>query len=124
MVGCPIQRPPVPQEYFYFRADLQGAVTDSAVSVMAGKEAMQARLDERITELSALLLVDSLVAILYADDRLSRLGGAVDATVKEQLQADGVGKDVRQAYLNEQGQRLAVDAIVVGLGRALYLSRN
>ena len=92
--------------------------------VMAGRDSMQARLQQRITELSSLVVVDSVVATLYADDRLSRLGGAVRRTVTEVLDSGEFGGSVREAYLNPDGQRLAVDAVVVGLGRALHLLRD
>jgi len=39
-LACPIQRPPVPAEYLDFRADLQAAVTDTAVVVLEGQLAM------------------------------------------------------------------------------------
>ncbi len=119
-----MQRPLIPQQYYGFRGALQVAITDTAMVVMAGRDSMQARLQQRITELSSLVLVDSVVATLYADDRLSRLGGAVERTVAEVLDSGEFGGSVREAYLKSDGQRLAVDAVVVGLGRALHLLRD
>ena len=119
-----MQRPLIPQQYYGFRGALQVAITDTAMVVMAGRDSMQARLQQRITELSSLVVVDSVVATLYADDRLSRLGGAVRRTVAEVLDSGEFGGSVQEAYLNPDGQRLAVDAVVVGLGRALHLLRD
>ena len=124
LAGCLVQRPLIPQQYYGFRGALQVAITDTAMVVMAGRDSMQARLQQRITELSSLVVVDSVVATLYADDRLSRLGGAVRRTVAEVLDSGEFGGSVQEAYLNPDGQRLAVDAVVVGLGRALHLLRD
>ncbi len=124
LAGCLVQRPLIPQQYYGFRGALQVAITDTAMVVMAGRDSMQARLQQRLTELSSLVVVDSVVATLYADDRLSRLGGAVRRTVTEVLDSGEFGGSVREAYLNPDGQRLAVDAVVVGLGRALHLLRD
>jgi hypothetical protein len=120
-VACPIQRPPVPPEYLDFRARLQTAVTDTALVEMEGLGRMQARLEGRLTDLAAITRVDSLLAALEADEELYPLSGAIATTVRIRLEARGVSGSVRNAFANPDGQRLAVDAIVIGLGRALHL---
>jgi len=124
IVGCPIQRAPVPPEYMGFRAGLQDAVTDTALVEMDGLTRMQDRLEIRLTDLAAIVTVDSLLTALNADRELAPLGGAVATTVRIQLEAREVGGGVRKAYRNPDGQRQAVDAIVIGLGRALYRVRS
>jgi hypothetical protein len=120
-VACPIQRPPVPPEYLDFRARLQTAVTDTALVEMEGLSRMQARLQSRLTDLAAITTVDSLLATLEDDQELYPLSRAVATTVRIRLEARGVSGSVRNAFANPDGQRLAVDAIVIGLGRALHL---
>lgn len=121
--ACPIQRPPVPDSYQRFRYQLELAVRDTAMEVLAERPAARDRLEGRLTELSALLVVDSLVARLRSDPLLGDLGAAVEATVHARLEADGVGADVREGFESATGQRLACDAILVGLGRAAHLLR-
>ena len=123
-LACPIQRSPVPREYIGFRAGLQDAVTDTARVEMEGLARMQERLEIRLPDLAAILTVDSLLTALAADRELAPLSGAVATTVRIQLEAKGVGGGVRKAYRNPDGQRQAVDAIVIGLGRALYRLRS
>jgi hypothetical protein len=120
-VACPIQRPPVPPEYLDFRARLQAAVTDTALVEMEGLTRMQTRLQGRLTDLAAITTVDSLLATLEIDEELFPLSGAIATTVRIRLDARGVSGSVRNAFANPDGQRLAVDAIVIGLGRALHL---
>jgi hypothetical protein len=119
-LACPIQRPPVPRGYYDFRILLQAAVTDTALVEMAGMSRMRARLRERLPELAAIVQVDSLLAALDADPRLSPLAGAIATALRKTLESRSVGGDVRGAFLNPDGQRLAVDAILIGLGRALH----
>jgi hypothetical protein len=123
-LACPIQRAPVPPEYMGFRAQLQDAVTDTARVEMEGLARMQERLEIRLTDLAAILTVDSLLTALDADRELAPLSGAIATTVRIQLEAKGVDGGVRKAYRNPDGQRQAVDAIVIGLGRALYRVRS
>lgn len=122
-LACPIQRAPVPPEYMSFRARLQDAVTDTARVEMEGLPRMQDRLDIRLTDLAAILTVDSLLTALDADRELAPLSGALATTVRIQLEAKGVDGGVRKAFRNPDGQRQAVDAIVIGLGQALYRVR-
>jgi hypothetical protein len=124
IVACPIQRAPVPPEYMGFRARLQDAVTDTARVEMNGLARMQDRLEIRLTDLAAVVTVDSLLTALNADRELAPLSGAIATTVRIQLEARSVGGGVRKAYRNPDGQRQAVDAIVIGLGRALYRVRS
>ncbi len=124
IVACPIQRAPVPPEYMGFRARLQDAVTDTALVEMDGLTRMQDRLEIRLTDLAAIVTVDSLLTALDADRELAPLSGAIATTVRIQLEVRGVGGGVRKAYRNPDGQRQAVDAIVIGLGRALYRVRS
>ena len=124
IVACPIQRAPVPPEFMGFRAQLQDAVTDTALVEMDGLTRMQDRLEIRLTDLAAIVTVDSLLTALDADRELAPLSGAIATTVRIQLEARGVGGGVRKAYRNPDGQRQAVDAIVIGLGRALYRVRS
>lgn len=119
-LACPIQRPAIPIEYYGFRGDLQGAVTDTALVTMAGDRAMRDLLENRLSELAAYLSVDSLIATLAADGALNPLAGAIETKLNEILSSDGVGGNVRDAFVKPDGQRLAVDAIVIGLGRALH----
>lgn len=123
-LACPIQRPPVPPEYYDFRSDLQTAVRDTAIVEMEGLSRMQSRLEVHLTDLSAITRVDSLLTALEADSELYPLSGAIATTVRIRLESKHVGGGVRQAFLNPDGQRLAVDAIIIGLGRALYLLRS
>jgi len=123
-LACPIQRSPVPREYMGFRAQLQDAVTDTARVEMEGLTRMQDRLEIQLPDLAAILTVDSLLTALDADPELAPLSGAIATTVRIQLEAKGVDGGVRKAYRNPDGQRQAVDAIVIGLGRALYRSQK
>ncbi len=123
-LACPIQRPPVPIEYYDFRADLQLAITDTAGVEMDGLTRMQTALEHRLTELAAITTTDTLFATLEADRELRPLAGAVATTLRIQLDSKHVAGSVRSAFRTIDGQRLAVDAIVVGLGRALYLLRS
>jgi hypothetical protein len=123
-MGCPISRPSVPVEYYDFRAQLQTAVTDTAMVEMEGLPRMQDSLQARLPDLAAILTVDSLLAALDASPTLSPLAGATASTVRMELNAENVGGGVRRAFQNPDGQRQAVDAIVIGLGRAVHLSRS
>jgi hypothetical protein len=118
-LGCPIQRPPVPREYLDFRAVLESAVADAAVRTMDGDPGIQAALEGRLTALSAYVRVDSVLARLSAEEALEPLAPPVRLAVESSLHAEGVGGDVRDAYESPDGQRLAVDGIIIGLGRAL-----
>jgi hypothetical protein len=119
LAACPIRRPAVPTEYFGFRADLETAVADTSVSVMSGETEMQQRLYGRLPELSAIVSTDSLIATLQVDTVIESLAGPIEATLTRALGADGVGGTVRKAFKKPDGQRLAVDGIIVGLGKAL-----
>lgn len=99
-------------------------MTDTAIVEMEGLERMQSRLDDRLTDLSAITRVDSLLAALEADSELYPLSGAIATTLRIRLESKQVGGGVRRAYGNADGQRLAVDAIIIGFGRALYLLRS
>ncbi|MGD8866920.1 MAG: hypothetical protein PVI01_04810 [Gemmatimonadales bacterium] len=120
VLACPIQRSPVPREYLPFRAKLEDAVTDTALVEMEGLPRMQSQLESQLTNLAAILTVDSLLAALEADRELAPLAGAIATTVRIELESKGVDGGVRKAFRNRDGQRQAVDAIVIGLGRALY----
>lgn len=120
-LACPIQRPAVPPEYYDFRAQLQEAVTDTALVEMQGLSRMQAQLAERLADLAAILSVDSLLADLGADAELYPLSGAIATTVRIELESKGISGSVRDAFLTPDGQRQAVDAILIGLGRALHM---
>ncbi len=117
--ACPITRPSIPPEFYDFRAQLQGAVTDTAVVELEGLSGMQAQLEDRLADLAAILTVDSLLADLGADPALNPLAGSVATTVRIQLESKDVSGGVRDAFQTPSGQRQAVDAIVIGLGRAL-----
>lgn len=123
-VACPIQRPPVPAGYLEFRSHLQSAVADTAGQVLAGRLAAQERLDERLPELSALLATDSLVASLARDSLLAPLAAAVSSVIASELDPERTSGKVRKAFGLADGQRLAVDAIVIGLGTALRKLRH
>ncbi len=118
-LGCPLQRPPVPADYYDFRAELEAAVADTAVVELRGRSRVQTRLDDRLPEFAALLATDSLAAVLAADPQLARLAGAVSAALTATLESERVSGRVRKAFANPDGQRLAVDAMLIGLGRAL-----
>jgi hypothetical protein len=118
-LACPIQRPPIPREYYDFRAELQENVADTAVAEMEGDQAMQGRLEDRLPDLAAILTTDSLIATLDVDPFLWPLGSAVAAVLMRTLDSDIAGGRVRSAYGKPDGQRLAVDAIVIGLGKSL-----
>lgn len=86
---------------------------------------MQTALEHRLTELAAITTTDTLFATLEADRELRPLAGAVATTLRIQLDSKKhVAGSVRSAFRTIDGQPLAVDAIVVGLGRALYLLRS
>ena len=123
-IACPIARPPVPPEYYDFRADLQIAVTDTALVELEGLPRMQAHLDSRLTELAAITRTDSLFSTLSTDPVLIPLAGAIATSIRILFERGDYGGDARDAFNNPDGQRLAVDAIVVGLGRAVYLLRE
>ncbi|UCC71678.1 MAG: hypothetical protein JSV86_15040 [Gemmatimonadota bacterium] len=118
-LACPIQRPSVPWEYYDFRADLQEAVADTTVAELEGDMVAQERLDVSLTDLAAILTTDSLVAALDSDPVLWPLASAVAASIHRTLESDRVGGRVRSAFDSPDGQRLAVDAIVIGFGKAL-----
>ena len=119
VLACPIQRPPIPREYYGFRAALQESVADTAVAELKGDPAMQDRLEDRLPDLAAILTADSLVATLDVDPFLWPLGSAVAAVLMKTLDSEHAGGRVRSAYENPDGQRLAVDAIVIGFGKSL-----
>ncbi len=114
----------MPAEYYDFRAQLQAAVTDTAMVEMEGLPGMQDSLQARLPDLAAILSVDSLLAALDASPTLSPLAGATATTLRIELNAKNVGGGVRNAFMNADGQRQAVDAIVLGLGRAVHLLRS
>lgn len=123
LIGCPIQRPAVPWEYYDFRAALQQSVTDTAVAEMSGDPEMQERLEDRLPDLAAIVTTDSLVAVLDEDPFLWRLASAVAAVLLQTLDSELASGRVRSAYGHPDGQRLAVDAIVIGFGRSLRILR-
>ena len=118
-LACPIQRPPVPAEYVDFRAELQSAVSDTAVVVLDGRPTMRLWLEEQLTTLAAVVRTDSLLAVLQRDTLLAPLAGAIAAKLSTTLDSKRVGSSVRKAYRNPDGQRQAVDAVVIGLGLAI-----
>lgn len=124
VLACPIQRPSVPREYYDFRAELQESVADTATAEMAGDPGMQDRLEERLPDLAAILTTDSLIATLDVDPFLWPLGSAVAAVLMRALDPDHTGGRVRSAFENPDGQRLAVDAIVIGFGKSLRRTRG
>ncbi len=123
-LACPLQRPVIPAEYYDFRADLQAVVMDTALVVMEGDREAQDMLGDRLTELAAYLTVDSLLERMAADEPLRHLAEAVLTKTNVLLESDDVRGRVRNAFTSPDGQRLAVDAILVGLGRALYRVRS
>ncbi len=118
-LACPIQRPPVPADYYDFRATLQAAVTDTAVVELAGRPATQSRLEGQLPRLAAIVESDSLLAALRSDPLLEPLSGSVRVVLSRALGAPGVSGGVRKAFRKPDGQRLAVDAILIGLGMAV-----
>ena len=123
-LACPIQRPPIPWEYYGFREELQQSVADTAVAEMADDPAMQDRLEDRLPDLAAILTTDSLVATLDVDPYLWPLGSAVASLLLQTLDTDRAGGRVRTAFESPDGQRLAVDAIVIGFGKSLRRLRG
>ncbi len=124
VLACPIQRPSVPWEYYDFRAALQESVADTARAELEGDPAMQERLEDKLPDLAAILTTDSLVATLDVDPFLWPLGSAIAAVLLKTLDSDHASGRVRSAHRNPDGQRLAVDAIVIGLGKGLRRSRG
>ena len=118
-VACPIVRPPVPREYYEFRLALQEAVADTVVAEMRARPDIRERLDGRLTDFAAILTTDSLILTLEADPDLRPLAGPVAVALNATLQSKEVGGSVRDAFSGPDGQRQAVDAIVIGLGLAL-----
>jgi hypothetical protein len=123
LAACPIMRPAIPNDYFEFREKLQEAVADTVVVEMRGMLVMQARLDSRLTDLAAILTADSLLVTLEADPTLRPLAYAVGATLEKTLESKDTGGSVRSAFRNPDGQRQAVDAMVIGLGTGLRRAR-
>ncbi len=119
LLACPIQRPPVPTDYFEFREALRATVAEAAESELAGRPASRSRLQERMPELAAQVETDSLLATLAADSLLSPLTAVVRTALDRALESRGVSGGVRKAFRKPDGQRLAVDAILIGLGQAL-----
>jgi len=122
-LACPIQRPPIPWEYYGFRAVLEESVADTAAAELRGDPAMQDRLEDRLPDLAAILTTDSLVATLDGDAFLWPLASAVAAVLMRTLESEHATGRVRSAYGNPDGQRVAVDAIVIGLGKGLRCLR-
>lgn len=120
-IACPIQRPPVPQEYYEFRAALEMAVADTATFVMLGDAEMRERLDSRLPELAAITSPDSLIALLDNDPVLWMLASPLASVLQRTLR--GAGGRTQSVYRNPDGQRLAVDAVIIGLGKAIRRSR-
>ncbi len=119
VLACPIQRPPVPADYYDFQAVLRAAVADSAEVALAERWAARSHLEQRLPELAARVETDSLLEALAADSLLSPLAAVVDAALRRALESNGVSGGVRKAFRKPDGQRLAVDAILIGLGQAL-----
>ncbi len=109
----------MPPDYYEFREALGAAVADSAEVALAWKPAARSRLAQRLPELAALVETDSLLAALAADSLLAPLTGVVDAALRRALESRGVSGRTRSAFRKPDGQRLAVDAILIGLGQAL-----
>ena len=122
-LACPIARPAVPAEYYDFRFTLQEAVADTVAAELRGDVEAQQRLDDSLTDLAAILLVDSLIVSLDSDAVLWPLAGAVTVALNRTLRSDETAGSVRDAIRNPDGQRQAVDAIVIGLGLALRRAR-
>lgn len=118
-IACPIQRPSVPAEFYPFRAALEAAVADTAVIVMEGRPAIRERLYSRLPELAAVLTTDSLLRALAADTLLEPVAGPVAAQLDATLRSTETGGRARAAFRNPDGQRQAVDAILIGLGTAV-----
>jgi len=118
-VGCPIQRPPVPMDYFPFRDALRDSVAAVAEVEMAGRPSLQGRLEESIAELAPLTRTDSLFQTLAADPLLSPLAVSLEDALQGVLRSDAASGRARKAFGRAEGQRLAVDAILIGLGTAL-----
>lgn len=124
VLGCPIQRPPIPLDYYRFRDVLRDSVRSVAVVELSGRVAMQERLEEELPAFSTLTRPDSLLATLGADPILSPLAAPLERTVREVLESDVGSGAVRKAFRKPDGQRLAVDAILIGLGQALRQVRT
>ncbi len=122
-LACPIARPAVPPEYYDFRVTLQEAVADLVAAELRGDAEAQQRLDNRLTDLAAILQVDSLIVTLDSDAILWPLAGAVSVALTRTLRSNETAGSVRDAIQNPDGQRQAVDAIVIGLGMALRRTR-
>lgn len=119
VLACPIQRPPLPSDYIPFRDALRDSVAELAYSELAGKPAAQERLRERLVSFATITQTDSLFAALESDAKLWPLADGVAATVAAVLESDAADGGVRKAFRKPEGQRLAVDAVVIGFGKAL-----
>lgn len=119
IAACPIQRPPVPMDYFPFRDALRDSVAAVAHLELVGRPALQDGLEESIPQLSTVTRTDSLFTRLAADPVLSSLSSPLESALQGVLASDAASGGARKAFRRPEGQRLAVDAIIIGLGMAL-----
>lgn len=124
VAGCPIRRPPVPAGYLDHRARLETLVADSAADRLDGRARMQARLAERLPDLASHSNVDSLVEALRSDPDLRPLAEVASRAVRTVFQGADTPGRISDAYRTLDGQRLAADGILIGLGRSLRRVRR
>lgn len=122
--GCPIRRAPVPAGYLDHRARLETLVADSAAARLGAGARMQVRLAERLPDLASHSNVDSLVQALRSDPDLRPLAEVASWAVRSVFQAPDTPGRMREAYETPDGQRLAADGILIGLGRSLRRVRG
>ena len=80
---------------------------------------MTDQIDTIEVHVNVIMTTDSLVATLDVDPYLWPLGSAVASVLLQTLDADRASGSVRSAFENADGQRLAVDSIVIGFGKSL-----
>jgi hypothetical protein len=119
VLGCPIQRPPIPRDYIPFRDALRDSVAEITYAELAGRPATEERLRERLAFFATIAQTDSLLAALQSDATLRPLADPVAETLVAVLDSDVADGGVRKAFRKPEGQRLAVDAVVIGFGNAL-----
>jgi hypothetical protein len=118
-LGCPIQRPPLPRDYIPFRDALRDSVAERTHAELTGRPATEGRLRERLASLATIAQTDSLLVALQSDAALRPLADPVAETLAVLLVSDVADGGVRKAFQKPEGQRLAVDAVLIGFGNAL-----
>lgn len=119
VLGCPIQRPPIPRDYIPFRDAVRDSVAEVTYAALDGWPALEERLRERFPSFATITHTDSLFVALESDARLRPLADAVATTLRAVLDSDAADGGVREAFREPEGQRLAVDAVLIGFGNAL-----